>query len=62
MERARQLASKQVQAMKREQAKGCTEVKQEGARKSARRAYKAGVHLFTALEPPLGSNPNSLMR
>eukprot|EP00965_Chrysotila_dentata_P123756 4090540-Pleurochrysis_carterae.AAC.5 len=50
----------QVQAMMRE-ARIRAEGEQKGTRKAAR-VHKAGVNLFTALEPPLGSNPIFRMR
>eukprot|EP00965_Chrysotila_dentata_P109110 3605371-Pleurochrysis_carterae.AAC.1 len=43
------------------EAKDRAEGKQKSAKK-ATRARKAGVNIFTALEPPFDSNPISFMR
>eukprot|EP00965_Chrysotila_dentata_P019158 638363-Pleurochrysis_carterae.AAC.2 len=53
-------AGEQVQAMIRE-ARNRAEGEQKGTRKAAR-TRKAGVNVFTALEPSLGSNPIFRMR
>eukprot|EP00965_Chrysotila_dentata_P165691 5470640-Pleurochrysis_carterae.AAC.1 len=53
-------AGEQVQAMMRK-ARNLAEGEQKGTRKAAR-ARKAGVNLFTALEPSLGSSPIFRMR